>query len=648
MKKLLLLSIIANLIFASSYAQNIGIGTLNPQAKLEIKNRIQQPTFMLADSFQNLAGQLRFRSLLPAYNNKIWGMDFKVGSDLKDYEFGINRDNTNVMKLYGTGNITIGSSITPKARLSVKSNDPLVDILNIVGSGDEPALKINANGNIGIKNIDPKEALDIKGNMRADIVKTDGLQITPNAGAGKILTSDAAGIATWQTSTGSGAGWLLTGNAGTNASVNFLGTTDNKPLQFKVNNIRAGYIGTLANNGNVFWGYQSGLNTTGHSNIGLGTKALFSNTTESNLIAIGDSALYNNTTGIFNTAVGSKALYSNNEGSSNTAIGISALYSNTTGVNNTANGFSALSSNTEGRDNTANGSGALGYNGTGSENTANGSAALYTNQTGEQNTANGVGALYSNESGSGNIASGVDALHSNTTGPQNTANGYNALYSNIEGGYNTANGSYALYSNTTGSGNTALGFGADVSSGNLSNSTALGNGAIVNTSNKVRIGNNAVTVIEGKVAYSFPSDARFKYNIQNNVPGLDFIKLLTPVTYYFDEEKLTEYTKTGIINNSILKPASYKEKQLHTGFLAQDVEKIVRELGYSFDGIHAPANDKDHYSLAYSQFIMPLVKSVQEQQEIINSQAEQIKIMNEKIETLVKAVEALTQKEEVK
>ena len=81
------------------------------------------------------------------------------------------------------------------------------------------------------------------------------------------------------------------------------------------------------------------------------------------------------------------------------------------------------------------------------------------------------------------------------------------------------------------------------------------------------------------------------------------------------------------------------------------MEKIANDLGYSFDGIHIPANAKDHYSLAYTQFIMPLVKSVQEQQQIIEAQdkkietqAEQIRKMNEKIEALAKAVEQLTHK----
>ncbi|MDQ2863268.1 MAG: hypothetical protein M3R50_06405, partial [Bacteroidota bacterium] len=90
---------------------------------------------------------------------------------------------------------------------------------------------------------------------------------------------------------------------------------------------------------------------------------------------------------------------------------------------------------------------------------------------------------------------------------------------------------------------------------------------------------------------------------------------------------------------------------LHTGFLAQDVEKVAAQLGFNFDGIHAPVDKKDHYSLAYSQFIMPLVKSVQEQQLIIdnqdrklNIQAEQIQKMNEKIEELAKVVEQIRKK----
>src|SRR5437773_1228996 len=38
----------------------------------------------------------------------------------------------------------------------------------------------------------------------------------------------------------SGAGWFLTGNAGTNAANNFLGTTDNQPVRIRLNKQCAG------------------------------------------------------------------------------------------------------------------------------------------------------------------------------------------------------------------------------------------------------------------------------------------------------------------------------------------------------------------------------------------------------------------------
>jgi trimeric autotransporter adhesin len=88
-----------------------------------------------------------------------------------------------------------------------------------------------------------------------------------------------------------------------------------------------------------------------------------------------------------------------------------------------------------------------------------------------------------------------------------------------------------------GSNNTELGYFAHVSSGSLTNATVIGANAIVNASNKVRIGNSAVTVIEGQVAFSFPSDGRFKFNIREDVSGLDFIIKLRPITYQFDVKR---------------------------------------------------------------------------------------------------------------
>ena len=241
---------------------------------------------------------------------------------------------------------------------------------------------------------------------------------------------------------------------------------------------------------------------------------------------------------------------------------------------------------------------------------------------------------------------GYQAGNATTNGGFNSAIGYQALLTNISGSYNAAIGNNALTSNTMGSHNTGLGNYTDVSSGNLTNATAIGSGAIVNASNKIRLGNYSVSVIEGSTPLSVVSDARFKYDIKENVTGLAFINKLTPVTYYFNENKIEEFVRTGVLVGNSKHSAAYAgTKQLRTGFLAQDIEKAAAALGYKFDGVHIPENDKDYYSVAYSQFIMPLVKGMQEQQTMIEEQSkklqiqeEQIKKMNDKIEMLIKAI----------
>ena len=138
----------------------------------------------------------------------------------------------------------------------------------------------------------------------------------------------------------------------------------------------------------------------------------------------------------------------------------------------------------------------------------------------------GTQSLAGNTTGINNTASGFQSLFANTTGINNVAVGTSSLPSNTTGFQNTAIGTFSLFNNITGSSNTAIGFGADISAGNLTNATAIGEGAIVNASNKVRIGNGAVTVIEGQVPFTTPSDGRFKYKIKEDVKGLDFIMQL--------------------------------------------------------------------------------------------------------------------------
>ncbi|MES2382412.1 MAG: tail fiber domain-containing protein [Bacteroidota bacterium] len=121
---------------------------------------------------------------------------------------------------------------------------------------------------------------------------------------------------------GGGSGWNLTGNAGTTAGTNFLGTTDNVSLVFKANNIEAGKIDLPLSN--TSFGYQSMGNTsTGNQNTAFGYQSL-------------NSVI----TGASNTAVGYTAMATNN-GSSNTALGMLTMNNNQTGSNNIALGYRA-------------------------------------------------------------------------------------------------------------------------------------------------------------------------------------------------------------------------------------------------------------------------------------------------------------------
>lgn len=234
-----------------------------------------------------------------------------------------------------------------------------------------------------------------------------------------------------------------------------------------------------------------------------------------------------------------------NFGDRNFFAGVNAGNLTMPGCCNVGVGFYALSSNTLGYNNTAVGVFALGSNTLGIHNTAVGVQALERNTQGTHNTAVGQSALISNTVGSINTAVGFSALGRNLGGHENTAMGDYALGNNTYGLFNTAVGTGALSSNTTGDFNTAIGVEANVSSGDLSNATAIGNGAIVNASNKVRIGNTNVTVIEGQVPFTSVSDRNRKENFLA-LDGLTVLQKLqgVPVTswnYIGDDPKRRHY-----------------------------------------------------------------------------------------------------------
>ena len=286
-----------------------------------------------------------------------------------------------------------------------------------------------------------------------------------------------------------------------------------------------------------------------------------------------------------------------------------------TGFYNTASGYTALTANITGNWNTANGYQALLNTNNGHSNTATGFQALIANTGGTYNTATGVLALANNSTGAGNSATGVGALNL-STGNHNSGIGY------------SSGGNFS-----SGNNNTFLGAFADGPVGvPISNATAIGYQAEVTGSNSIKAGNTAVTSIGGYAGWTtFPSDGRFKRNVKENVPGLEFIKQLRAVTYNVDVDAIDKRLQANFpvkradaLGNkheaSAEELRAKKEKALvvYSGFIAQEVEQAAKRLGYNFSGLDAPKNSNDFYGIRYAEFVVPLVKAVQELNEKID------------------------------
>ncbi|MFZ1799948.1 MAG: tail fiber domain-containing protein [Chitinophagaceae bacterium] len=463
----------------------------------------------------------------------------------------------------------------------------------------------------------------------------------------------------------------------------YTGTTTN-------DNVAIGYQSLYKSNAgdNVAIGYRSMYNNTAYSNTAIGSLALYSNTTGSGNLAVGAGALYSNTTASTNTAVGYNSQHLNTSGSANTSLGWASLDINAGGFNNTAIGKAAMENNVSGAYNTAVGSTAL-LNNTGSSNTAVGEKALQANTSGSYNTALGSGALQNNAT-NGGTAIGFQSLFSTTSGNYCTALGYQAGYSNTSGGvnlflgeqagyanttgsFNCYGGFHAGYSNTTASFNSYYGYGAGLSNatGNqntflgyeagylatgdnntfvgyqsntesgdpsISNSSGFGYQAIATIANQIILGNPVVKAIDAFCDFFNISDGRYKQNIKQNVSGLAFINKLRPVTYTLDVQSIDK--KLGIDETKMpAKSIEAKVQQLHSGFIAQEVETAANSVGYDFSGIQKPENDKSFYALSYSSFVVPLVKAVQE----LSAQNDSLKATNASLQTQLNSMNAAIQ-----
>jgi hypothetical protein len=346
-------------------------------------------------------------------------------------------------------------------------------------------------------------------------------------------------------------------------------------------------------------GRAANASTSGNFNIGIGSDALFSSIDDSNSIGIGYMAGFHG--GEDNTSIGFEAHAQDNQinTSQNTAIGCQALYGNVFGVQNTALGL----------------------------------GAMQRNGGGYHNVAIGVDALYNNSEGRWNVAAGANALYANRyqdnamLGNQNTAVGANALFATSRSIFNTAIGYNAGYQYDASDRNTIIGANCDLGANNLTNCTAVGQAVTCTASNQVRIGNPATGSIGGYADWGVLSDGRMKKEIRTQKIGIDFIMRLRPITYQLDLNALDAHLNHGtakMTSATDQREIAQRAQVRHTGFVAQEVEEAAARAGYDFSGLEKPTTEVGTYGLRYSNFVSPIVRAIQEQQQALQElQADQ-------------------------
>lgn len=406
---------------------------------------------------------------------------------------------------------------------------------------------------------------------------------------------------------------------------------------FGVNSL---YNNTTGENNTATGSFSMYNNTEGDYNTSNGYRTLYSNTTGSYNSATGNYSLNNNVGGNHNTAHGNRSLNGNTEGDHNTAIGSLALYNNTDGIYNAATGSSGLYSNIDGDYNTANGARSLLSNTNGSHNTAVGNNALYNNTTGDNNLGLGKRALYSNTIGSNNVAVGFDAGHFNT-GSNSVFIGYLAGYNEVAANRlyieNSNSATPLIYGefdtdvltfngNVTVSNANATHTNATLSLNNLSiadlGSSNLGlDGNIIPYGGSISgydLGNNNATEHwDDVVADDFVnfSDRRLKNSITQIPYGLQAILNLKPVTYRYNDDFSVD-------------------NRFRLGLIAQEVENVIPEVVFNedIDG-NSETGEKivtksEYKSMSYVELIPVLIRAIQEQNEIIEGQSKKIERLN--------------------
>ena len=242
-----------------------------------------------------------------------------------------------------------------------------------------------------------------------------------------------------------------------------------------------------------------------------------------------------------------------------------------------------------------------------------------TETTGTMNVADGSSTLKGVSSGSYNVAIGASVGAEVTDGGSNVfvgGDGGSGTSSTSAGSNNVAIG-VGTANNWHGSGNIQIGKGAGFLNLTSTNRIVIGTGLYGDNNDRtVSIGDNTGYVYASyasSASWTQTSDERLKKNIADDSLGLSFINDLRTVTYKW--KPISELDDSVIRKDPVTGESVQGEKdteQTFHGLIAQEVKTAMDNAGCTtFDG-WTEENDSGIQGVSREQFVIPLIKAVQE------------------------------------
>ncbi|MBO9571976.1 MAG: hypothetical protein J7497_07170 [Chitinophagaceae bacterium] len=249
MKHIIILSLIFSM-YVSANAQNtfpssgsVGVGTISPGSLLHVYRNASgntTPVMSVEDDYTQGFAQMAFKGT---------GQIFHVGVG-----------NASAPALYAN-NFFIVDAAVGKPRLVIDNTGTVAVGTNSFNGGGKLTIYPTAADNSGLQLL--------------RLTSTSGVS-TAN---GKVLTVDASGNVILVNDGIGTSGWSATGNAGTNPSTNYIGTTDGVDMAFRTNNLERFRllsngnfrIGSGTDKGKTFQVYGTGYFS---NSIGIGTDSI--------------------------------------------------------------------------------------------------------------------------------------------------------------------------------------------------------------------------------------------------------------------------------------------------------------------------------------------------------------------------------------